>query len=310
MGFPVISFSGREEDIYSLAGPHLVDGPHSQRIRQALNAGEQVRHFLLCPIWDSRSRPFGIQAPRASHALCLTDSRLLLTRIYPDKRRPPETWSIDRRALVGFDFGQAILMSWLVLYTRQAGTVVKDSFYFPRHGNQGVADLLGDWRASWPVEGREQAASPALSRHAICEGAGHFHNRLLEPLLQADEVCLRAYQRPPLWGSRWTWLGRRQVGLAYWGTLLLSDRSFFYVRGEPTPGKGGYVLSHNVSCFSTAQLVRVDCRHERIHGIDCQRLALAFAGSPETEVVVLVPESDAATARDWARQLAALRPAA
>jgi hypothetical protein len=305
-GNVVISFSGCEEDIYGLAGPHLVDGVHGRLIQQALRPEEQVRHFLLCPIWDSRSRPFGIQAPRASHALCLTDSRLVIARIYPEKdRRAPETWSINRHALIGFEFGQALLMSWLVLHTLRQGTIVRETFYFPRHGNELVAALLHSWRASWPAFGPEQTG-PALSADGVVQSAGPFHARLLKPILRADEVCLRACQRPPLWGSKWTWLGRRSVALAHWGTVLLSDRSLFYVRGEPPQGKDGYVFAHNISCFSTAQLSRVDCRRDRIASVDCVRLAVIFAAAAEVEVEILFPEKDAETAGQWAQEMVGL----
>jgi hypothetical protein len=299
----VISFNGNEEDIYGLAGPHLVEGLHSRLITATLRPGETVLHLALCPVWHSRSRPFDIQAAAASHALCLTDARLLVARVPLASGAAPTTFAIERRDLLGFDFGQAVLMSWLALHVRRGDRTVAEGFYFPRHGNQHVAALLRSWRSSWPVC---CTGKPVLCRDHIAQSAGHFHERLVTTLLTPDEDCLRAEQRPPIWGSRMGWFGSRPVGLAHAGTLLLTDRAFWYVRGQAPAGGKGYVLAHNVSCYSLASLTLTAVKPERRARTDCARLDLTFGAARAPGLEILFPAASMQAARDWAQELASL----
>jgi hypothetical protein len=305
----VISFLGTEEDIYGLEVPHRVTGVHGRLIEEALHPHEVILHFLLCPKWESTTRPFGLQASRASHALCLTAERLLVARVSHGEDRPPTSFSIDRSALIGFEFGQALLMSWLALYVRRGEAVVKEALFFPRHGNHHLAALLRTWRQSWPTFGPPTADRTVLPRGAVLQEAGAFHERFLTPLLLPEEVCLKTYQRPPIWESQWGWFGPNPVGLAYWGTLLRTDRSLFYVRGQPPQGRKGYVFAHNLSCFSLAQTHHVECGSRRTTRNSYPILELTFACAEGPKLEILFPQEQASAAQRWALELLSHRKA-
>ena len=68
----------------------------------------------------------------------------------------------------------------------------------------------------------------------------------------------------------------RPVGLSHWGTLLLTDRAFFYIWSQPPLGKTGYVVDYNLLCFSCLALSQAHCRAERVAGVNCVRLLLTF----------------------------------
>jgi hypothetical protein len=298
----VIPFSGYQEDIYSVSSPERLPGRHARLIEEALVPSEDILHLMICPIWDSSQPPFGIQAPRASHALCLTSTRLLVSRDFHRERVEPTVFSIRREDLIGFEFGEAILMSWLALYTCRGQVIAKEGFYVPRHGSYHIAALLRTWRGDWPCHGRLTARA-ALAAPDVLQRAGHFHGRLLRPLLRDDDACLRASRRPPVWGARRLWLGFRPAGLAHWGTLLLTERAFFYVWSQPPLGKAAYVFDYNLLCFSASAVSQVERRAERIAGVDCQRLLVTFGGAGGKELEILFPGEQADGAREWEQEM-------
>jgi hypothetical protein len=302
----VIPFSGFQEDIYAVDVPGQLPGRHARLIEEALRPGEAIQHLLICPTWDTTTRPFGITAPRASHALCLTEARLIVSRDHHRRRPEPTVFSIDRGSFVGLEFGEALLMSWLVLYVRRGGTMTREGFYFPRHGNDFVAALLRTWRDDWPAHDQVKKCRPGLAQGEVLQAAGHFHQRLLRPLLAADEPCWRVTRRPPIWRTQQGWFRSWPVGLAYWGTLLLTDRAFFHVWSEPPLGPTGYTFDHNLLCFSLPTLNHVECRAERVEGVMGSRLLLTFGGEGGRRLDILFPEEQAQVARQWEQELAAL----
>lgn len=60
----MIPFSGYQENIYQVETPGQLPGRHAQLIGEALHSGETILHLLICPIWESSTRPFGVQAHR------------------------------------------------------------------------------------------------------------------------------------------------------------------------------------------------------------------------------------------------------
>lgn len=299
----MIPFSGYEEEVYRVDRPDQLPGKHAPLIAAGLRPGEAVQHLLFCPIWDSTTRPFGVGAPRASHALCLTPDRLLISRDYHRRAVEPTTFSIPRDALVGFEFGQAILMSWLAFYVRSGEALGKEEFYFPRHGNHHVARLLRSCRESWPSHRSTHEEAPGLSWREVLGAAGYFHERLLQPLLLAGEACVHSCQRSPVWGRKRAWLRTRPIGLAHWGTLLLTDRAFFHVWGQPPLGKQGYVFGHNVFAFSRQVPLAATHQGERVAGVACVRLVLTFGGEGSRRLEILFPSEQAAMAARWAQDM-------
>jgi hypothetical protein len=286
--------------------PRRLPGQHARLIEEALCPGERILRLLICPIWASTTRPFGIQAPRASHAFCLTDARLIVSRDYHRRRVEPTVFSIGRDSLIGLEFGGAILMSWLALYMHRDGGIAKEGFYFPWRGNHLVADLLRTWRADWPLHDGQSEARPVLARPEVFRAAGYSHERLFRPLLLASETGLRMSRRPPIWGSREGWFRSWPVGLAHWGTLLLTDRAFFYVWSQPPLARTGYVFDYNLLCFSSLTASHVRCQAERAAGVRCVRLLLTFGGEGGRALEILFPEEQADLAVHWEQEMAGL----
>ncbi len=299
----MISFTGYEEDIYYLESPEQLSAPYGRLLSEVLHPGEKVLHLMLCPIWNSTTKPFAIDAPRTSHLFCLTDARFLALRDYHLPHKEPETLSIDRAALVGLEFGQALLMSWLALYVRAGQVIAKEGFYFPQHGNKFVAAMLRTWRESWPVCETLRKELKPLSQRDVFRVAGYFHERLLRPLLLPDETCLRVDQRPPIWGNRNRWLRLWPVGLAHWGTVVLTDRAFFYVCGQPPLGRKGYVFAHNLWCFSLRTPCRAEFIVERRAGTECACLKLNLGNDNGRELNILFPHEQAALVARWAEEM-------
>jgi hypothetical protein len=301
-----VTFNGDEEGVIRLDGLHQLSGVHASLLGAALQPGEVIEHILLCPWWDCSTKPFGVEPMRASHTLCLTKHRLVVTRHYLDGRTAPATVAIDRCCLVGLELGQALLMSWLALHVRRDRTITKEGLYFPTRGNKYVTDLLRDLRRSWPAYDTLVAATSPVSPCTVFGAAGYFHERLLRPLLLEDERCLRVSQRLPIWGHEAGWWGRlRPIGLAHRGTLLLTDRSFVYVCGKPGLGPKDYVFDHNLVCFPLSALTRVEHERDRTDGVGYSRIRLAV-GTDGGNLDVLLPKNQADLAAEWYEELGSL----
>jgi hypothetical protein len=302
-----VTFDGDEEGVFHLDGLHQLSGVHGRMLCEALWPGEAVHHLVLCPWWECSTKPFDVEPVRACHALCLTDRRLLITRQYLGQIKEDSIISIDRGSLAGLEFGKALLMSWLAIYARRGRAIIKEGLYFPSRGNGCVTRLLHDMRHSWPVQEVSGTGVLSLPPPAIYQTAGYFHECLLQPLLLATEKCLRVAQRPPIWGYEPGWWGRlRPVGLAHWGTLLLTDRAFVYVCGKPGLGPKEYVFDYNLVCFSLTSLCRVECLREHAHGARYSLVRLTFDEEGRDALEVLFPESQADLAAEWTRELASL----
>ena len=67
-------------------------------------------------------------------------------------------------------------MSWLALYVRRGETLAKESYYFPRHGNDLVTAMLRTWRRQWQRHDRLPVDLPALAEGEVFKGVGYFHD--------------------------------------------------------------------------------------------------------------------------------------
>ena len=194
-------------------------------------------------------------------------------------------------------------MSWLALYVRRGETLAKESYYFPRHGNDLVTAMLRTWRRQWQRHDRLPVDLPALAEGEVFKGVGYFHEHLLRPLLLGDETCWRLCRRPPIWGTQRGWFRARPVSLAHWGSLLLTDRAFFYIWSQEPPGKKSYVFDFNLMCFSSRVLSHSLCRHVQVGGVSCVRLDLCFGGEDGRHLEILFPEEQAKLVFGWEQDL-------
>jgi hypothetical protein len=296
-----------EEGVIPLDGLHELSGDHDRLLRQTLRPGEGIRQLFLCPWWECSTQPFGVEPLRAWHTVCLTDGRLIITRQYLEGEGDSSVIAIDRDSLVGLEFGEALLMSWLAIRVRRGNRVATEGFYFPSRGNACVASLLRDIRQQWPARSALRERTPCVSQEAIFESIGYFHRRLVQPLFLPDDRCLRFGQRRPIWGTRVRWWRRRQAGLAYWGTLLLSDRDFLYVCGKPPLGPKAYVFDYNLVSFSLSEVRRVEHQQVRAHDVSYSLVRLGLDESGQSDLEILFPEEQADVAEEWTRELTALR---
>jgi hypothetical protein len=299
----MIPFDGYQPNIYAVDAPHRLPGRHASQFARTMRPREVIVALVLCPIWESRARPFGIAAPRASHAFCLTGERLLISRDYHPHGVAPVTLAIDRDAVVGVEFGQAMIMSWLALSWRDGQAIAQEAFYFPQQGNHLFAALVRELRSRWAVA--PVLPGCVLLPEAVFASAGYFHARLLRAVVGPQECYLRYNRRPPLWGTRASWFGRWPVGVAPPATLLLTDRAFICVSDETPQRKGARVFGLNVLCVSRGALAQVAIDRVTLAGVACARLAVAIGETGERVVEVLLPIENAALADEWAQALQA-----
>ena len=87
------------------------------------------------------------------------------------------------------------------------------------------------------------------------------------------------------------------------GTLLLTDRAFFYVHGEPALGKKGYVFAHNLQCYPLTALYRAECRAKPRQGIPCPTLQLVVGGKGGSQLEIPFSSEESALADHWLESL-------
>jgi hypothetical protein len=269
-------FNGYAPSIYAVSEPGKLPGRHACTVLRELRHGEQIERLLVAPIWDSTGGPFGIRAPRASHALCLTSRRLLLSRDLHRGHAPLEIFNIPRPTLVGLEFGEAMLMSWFTLSWERPGGVAKAGLFTTRMGNEHLTAMIRDWRRNWPMpaQGQDRPGSLAGSRLPDLT-----HRVLVDGLLTPDEVVLDSWRRVPVWGKRRRWFRWTSFGLAHWGSVLVTNRAIFYVCDALPPGETGLVFSHNVHSIRLSAVRSVEVNHVRRFGLDVACLSLTWGAS-------------------------------
>jgi hypothetical protein len=276
-------FDGYLHEVYGFCEPAQLPGRHAELVARLLGPREAIEHLVLCPLWDCPVAPFGVAAPRASHALCLTNERLLVTRDYHTEQ-PPASFAVRRSALVGFAVGQAVLMSWLALDFVGDGALLREGFYFPRRGKELVEALLRSWRGDWPAAESVGETWP----QGVLAPAASLPEGLVTPLLREGErgwVCCR---RPQVWGTRNGWLRRWPVCLADRGFVLLTDRGLFYATGQPPYSRRGVSpFGHNLACVSWNAALRSEWQRYSVDGVRLARWALWLGDrtTPDIEVV-------------------------
>lgn len=300
-----MAFDGYQEGIYRVASPTELPGGHAQLIGHALWPAERIQQLVFSPIWDAHTKPFGIDAPRASHAFCLTDRRLLVSRDYHQPDVEPTVLTMNREAVIGIELGRALLMGWAACHVQNDAAIAREAFFFPNRDAHLIAILLRTLRETWPACPRRDG--PVVSRAAVLDAAGYFHERLLSSLLLSNERFLRAWQRRPLWGKTRGWLQRaRRICLAHWGTLLLTDRAIYYVCGEIPFRPKERVFAHNLLVSPLARLTGAERRTDWTHGIRCEHLVMYFAGETDRPLDFMFPEEDIEAGDEWAREMRTL----
>jgi hypothetical protein len=127
----------------------------------------------------------------------------------------------------------------------------------------------------------------------------------LKSVLLADENCLRVGRRDPLWTTETGWFRRGRVCVAQRGTLLLTDRAFFYVCGE-IPVTGGYVFGDNLTCLSFKTPLHAESALGQEAGTSGIRLALTWKCPEQLVCDILFPAEQTSIVDQWKHELNAL----
>jgi hypothetical protein len=87
-------------------------------MEENLPDGERVRHLLYAPLWAGDEAPFALGAEPGSHAVALTDRRLVITKDWHLPGVEPNVWTVPVKQILELHAGSDLLLAWFaVRYT-------------------------------------------------------------------------------------------------------------------------------------------------------------------------------------------------
>lgn len=106
---------GREPWVFSVERPDELPGRHEALMVGSLPPGERARHLLYAPLWAGDDAPFGLGAEPGSHAIALTDRRLVITKDRHVPGAEPMVWAIPIERILELHAGSDLLLAWFAV---------------------------------------------------------------------------------------------------------------------------------------------------------------------------------------------------
>jgi len=241
---PTRFFSGRESWVFRAQFLDELCGHHPDLIAGALVSDERVRYLVYSPLRETTAGPFGIRGASGSHALALTDSRVIVSRD-PHTPGSARTVRVLRYEDILFvELGEALTLGWLVFHFVTPEGVASETMVFQSTG----IDLFRT--AVRILRGRDRPtdASPAAAREPdanFAQAPPYLRSQLL-PVLLNDEQPRLVVQSVQRWRTA---SGRRPACTIPERLSVVTERSLVIVESERPHRPGALVFGVNVTCI-------------------------------------------------------------
>ncbi len=268
---------GREVMVFPVEGPEDLPGVHPTLIGSALRPGERLHCLLYAPIWDGEGAPFGFHGEPGSHAVAVTDDRLLVSRDAHRKRLAPSLQVIPFANVLSVEFGGSLLPGWFVVrYSDGARVAAATILYEATYGVEHFGALVRGYRAAARPVRRPPVPSPLawpeLWRRVAPRQAGR-----LRPVLVEGESLVAYACSAQTWGTRSSLWGKAPVCVAEEGALVVTDRGVVHVVNEPDLRPGIWSYGINVCCIPHEALRSCRVVEQVCAGVPLQHLRLGLA---------------------------------
>lgn len=267
-------FSGNESWVFQADHVEELSGHHAALVGQALHADERPRLLVYSPRREVGAAPFGLQVHCGSHALALTDRRLIISRDPHRLGCAPGVVAVPLGNVLALEIGEALTLGWLLVGSRQGDGVRRDSIFFPSTGiglfhlavralragaSQNRSHGVGE--AWWP-------ATATIPPYLLSQMA---------PLISTHERLLGLVVGQETWRT-----GRRArpVCSAVSTLCVVTDRGVLVAGSEPPPERGALAFAVNVTSVARSAIQRAV--------VSCD------GGSPPITTLVLALQNGAA----------------
>lgn len=238
---------GREPWVFAVERPDELPGRHEGLMVGSLPAAERVRHLLYAPLWAGDDAPFGLGAEPGSHAIALTDRRLVITKDRHVPGAEPMVWAIPIERILELHAGSDLLLAWFaVRYADTDGARLLSVLHEAtgRHHLHAVVRSCRRLLAAWtpakesrmtPPWGETRKGLPRLLEEAV--------SRLLLEKERPNLVARSAEE----WGAS---SGRRRKRrcVREESITLESSAGFLFARRGPPTRPGALAVAVDVAC--------------------------------------------------------------
>ena len=220
--------------VCSVDDPRDLPGVHAHLVSSALLPAERLRHLLYSPIWDGESAHFDVRGEPASHGVAVTDSRLLISRDFHRRGRPPALFSVPFEHILYVELGTALLLGWFAIRFAAGGRLASVCLLFEATvGAEHFSSAVRAFRAAVGSRCRPHGGRACIPWSEVWNRVTPYQARNLAPLLFDGERPIAAIGSRLSWGLRRRFLGRAPVRVADDGTLVVTDLGVLYVMTEP-----------------------------------------------------------------------------
>jgi hypothetical protein len=238
-------FSGRESWAFCARVPEDLCGHHAELIEQALRPGERVRYLLYSPLREADGAPFGIEGGSGSHALALTDDRVIISRDPHRLESARTVRSVSFEDILVIEIGEALTLGWLVFRFAAGGRVVSEAIFFQSLGINLFRTAVRLCRRP-TASGASLRVAEAEGWHAVLALSPPYLRTALLPLVLADERPDGVVYSAEQWRDA---PGRH--GLAFVapaGLYAFTQTRLVIVESERPPKPGTLVFAVNATC--------------------------------------------------------------
>ncbi|OFW06617.1 MAG: hypothetical protein A3H96_13215 [Acidobacteria bacterium RIFCSPLOWO2_02_FULL_67_36] len=233
-------FSGRESWVFRAGNVDQLCGFHADLVAHALRPNEHLQYLLYSPIREADGGPFGIAGGSGSHALAVTDDRLIVSC---DPHRPgssPTVRSIPFSHLFEIELGEALTLGWLVLRFASEDRVASETIFFQSSGMELFRTAVRLVRRTAAPGGRVDSQAAEWER-LLAPSPPYLRNQLA-PVLLEDERAQGVVHSP----ERWSVSGRSTRCVSPHGVYAVTDCGILLTESEPPPRPGTLVFAVRV----------------------------------------------------------------
>lgn len=228
-------FSGRESWVFRAASVDELCGFHADLVAQALRPHERLRYLLYSPLREAEGGPFGIADGSGSHALAVTDERVIITRDPHRPRFSRTVRSVSFSHIFAIELGEALTLGWLVLLFASDDRVASETVFFQSSGIHLFRTAVRLVRRNGTATGRIDPQTAEWER--LLAPSPLFLRNQLVPMLLEDErpECVVHSD------ERWTASGRSTRCVSPHGVYAVTDRAMLITESE-RPGQPGTLV--------------------------------------------------------------------
>lgn len=275
-------FTGRESWVFRADAIDQLCGHHAELIGEAVTVPERVDYLVYSPRRDAGLGPFGLRLRSGSHALAVTESRLIVSRDAHQPEHPPTIRAVPFADVLAVELGEALTLGWLVVRFNDGGQTASETIVFQSSGIEHFRAALRAWR---------QRAAPGTT--------GNPSRDAWQSLFTSSPAYLRSQIAPvvldgerldaALLGAE-TWSApsrRRRTCVTAPAACVVTNRGLLMAQSEPPYEPGALVFAVNVACVDLRAIRSASARAVDEHGRPVATLVLDTQAGMATHRIVV-----------------------